>query len=591
MTTAQMYTHLRALSRFCGLEHAVLPNVLRRTSAYILANSVSNDERYARMGHTNQESTYWKYYCNTTSTVDFQGLRHNIEQENVSVMSSIFLGIDKNRPPPDRVSEKGMTEVYQNPELLSLLDEVSAILDQLVQEHGSIANPRALDPEKYVEECRAHFNLGDTEAQNVPIPAPGPSQVDTLLDEQEFGMDYDLASDPQLVAEDGDASEALAELADGLTVDDEAADDDLDDAQENEPNNGATSSSRRLFGRRKIARHTLIDEVPAYLYNQTQEEASTWNSMSAHFTTAFNHLHQADRFYPGQESLPGTHDCRFCGVNFHTMHNQQIHVHADLCCAERLFQNVLGGLQALETTAASTCPLPGIGRDGTSLVDSKAKPRHHDTPFLAVSIQDFRIHIVRPHNVPKSILKWERPGGGFNLWDLMFFCPFCQEWIPRTYELQEPHLAAHVNDAIETITKPGLAGGWHFHHWTHPGFCPFCVYDTELGIVDRFECYASPTVRQRHIVNAHPKKMTARILCPATASTPEALPQCPDSSTALNVEEMQAHLAEAHGYEFTSITERALPSDDVQPKKKAKTAGRKPGRKPLAELDANQQVV
>lgn len=127
------------------------------------------------------------------------------------------------------------------------------------------------------------------------------------------------------------------------------------------------------------------------------------------------------------------------------------------------------------------------------------------------------------------------------------------------------------------------------HHWTHPGFCPFCVYDTSLNVIDRFDSYASPTARQRHIVRAHLKGFTGRSLCPATAATPESLPQCTNSST-LNVKEMQAHLTEAHGYEFTSVAETELDLDSVQPKKKAKKSGRKSGRKPLQELDANQQL-
>lgn len=601
------------------------------------------------MGHGDSDSTYWKYYRNTTSTVDFQALRHKLPQENVNVMSSLFLGTDKKGPPPDRVSEKGMAEIYQNPELLALLDELSAMSDELIRDHGSLRNAEVHDPDghrlykeiskkhsaklnrltakKYEEEFRAHFNLGSTEAQSIPIPAPGPSHVDVILNEEEddpeFGNGSDIPVDPELLAEEAEATEALAELALSLEEGDESDEKSLDAVQEYDPNGDddpeaptAKGPTRRFYGMRKIARHTLIDEVPAYLYNRSREEAPTWKSLSAYFTTAFNHLHPADRFYPGQEPLPGTYDCRFCDVNFHTMHGQLIHVHADLCEAERLFQNVLVGLQALDTTAVSICPLTQISKDdGTSIVACKAKPRQwvmyrahlmnmhresmtskayscllHETPFLANSLQDFRVHIVTTHNLPTCIINSKKPGGGSNLLELIYFCPFCQVWIPRTEELQEQHLAAHVNDAVETITKHGLAGVWMFHHWTHPGFCPFCVYDTSLNSIDRFDSYASPTARQRHIVRVHLKNFTGRTLCPATAATPESLPQCPNSST-LNVTEMQAHLTEAHGYEFTSVTEKMLESDSVQPRKKAKNSGRKPGHNPLQQVDANQQVI
>lgn len=480
----RMQDLLRALSRFCGLEYAILPSVLRRGSAYILANSVSAEERRARMGHGDSDSTYWKYYRNTTSTVDFQALRHNIPQQNVSVMSSLFLGTDTSGPPPDRVSEEGMAEVYQDPELLVLLDELSNISDELIRKYGSLRNAEAHDPhghqvykemsknhsvkldrltaKKYAEEYRAHFNLGSNGAHNIAIPVPGPSQVDVLLDERAedpgFGDGSDLPTDPELLEEEAEALEALEELAAGLEDGDESAEKMSDAVQEHDPDNDDDDKTRtakkptyRFYGRREIARHTLIDEVPAILYNRSREEAPTWKSLSAHFTTAFNHLHPADKFYPSQEPLPGTYDCRFCDVNFHTMHSEQIHVHADLCEAERLFQNVLAGLQANDTTAVTICPLTHImGGDGTTIVDCKAKPqqwvmyrahlmkRHrestsrayscllHETPFLASTLQDFRAHIVTAHNVPTCIINYERPGGGSNLLELIYFCPFCQ---------------------------------------------------------------------------------------------------------------------------------------------------------------------
>lgn len=106
-----MVEYLHNVSRFCGFKHALLPNVLRRGNAYILAVTTTKNERAARMGYTNKDVTYWAFYCNTISTVDFQGLRYSLPHESVATMFSVFLTQSFHRP-LDRVSEKGIKNVH-----------------------------------------------------------------------------------------------------------------------------------------------------------------------------------------------------------------------------------------------------------------------------------------------------------------------------------------------------------------------------------------------------------------------------------------------------------------------------------------------
>lgn len=91
MNSAQILDRLHRLSWYCGLKHNMLPSVLRRSSAYLLANTTTPEERKARMGHAENSSVYWGAYRNTTSTVDFQALRLNVTQKNVADRSSVFL--------------------------------------------------------------------------------------------------------------------------------------------------------------------------------------------------------------------------------------------------------------------------------------------------------------------------------------------------------------------------------------------------------------------------------------------------------------------------------------------------------------------
>jgi hypothetical protein len=132
----QVTKQIEDLSRYCGLEHKMMPGVLRRGSGYMLAMKVSREERCARMGHSDKDSTYWGAYRNTTSTVDFQALRLGLQEESVELMSSAFL--NRTAQPPDRVSDKGILEVHQDLELIELLEKQCTLSDQIIEKYGSL---------------------------------------------------------------------------------------------------------------------------------------------------------------------------------------------------------------------------------------------------------------------------------------------------------------------------------------------------------------------------------------------------------------------------------------------------------------------
>ena len=120
MRSSHFVKQLKVLSRHCGLQSPMLPGVLRRGSAYLLGLKTSHEERCARMGHDDKDTTYWGAYRNHTSTVDFQALRHNLDAVDVSQMSSIFLA--KSESGPTCVSEQGIIEISRDAELIKLLE-------------------------------------------------------------------------------------------------------------------------------------------------------------------------------------------------------------------------------------------------------------------------------------------------------------------------------------------------------------------------------------------------------------------------------------------------------------------------------------
>jgi hypothetical protein len=124
----------------------MLANVLRRGSAYLLATHVSTEGRCARMGHTETDGVYWRYYRNKTSTVDFQALRHGIPEKEVAVMSSVFLNVDDSRP-PEKVSNEGMAEILRDTELIAITTEGSELSEELLEKYGSLKDALAEDPQ------------------------------------------------------------------------------------------------------------------------------------------------------------------------------------------------------------------------------------------------------------------------------------------------------------------------------------------------------------------------------------------------------------------------------------------------------------
>lgn len=628
--------HLRSLSRFCGIEHAMLPNVLRRGAAYQLALTVSSEERCARMGHSGNDPSYWRHYRNRTSTVDFQGRRHGIKEDDVEMMSSMFLDTGNGQPPPVRVSEEGMAEVYQDPDVLALLTEQSEIADELVLQYGSLREARYLDPDrwktysklrtrhsymlgqlaqkKFNDEYKAHFKAAQgvaTDPTQHPTPDVGPSEVDLLLDDQDTAVADDAPATEQELKEEAEATSALLELSASL---------DLVDIEETDENSADVPApvcretrTNGWFGFSETAMHSLVDEVATHLYEQSPD--ATWESLADYFVVAFNHLHRADRFFPGQEPLPGTFDCRFCGLPLHSVENgtRNAQTHAWTCEGERLAQRSLDELRANDATAVSVCPILSISRikrHNGALVSCWAKMTdpevfavhmlnkhrttthyqcfNHDPVVTTDQVTDFRIHAVKVHHAPTAILKLYTPNGKLSTQELVYFCSFCQVWILRTEQLEHDHISNHMGDAVEIIAARGVVGLWVNMRWAYPGFCPFCIYDTELYCAARLRSFASPESLVCHI-EGHLMKLSETTPCPATTSTPEGLPQCPESKS-LTQAELAVHLRDSHGFNIDLSKEEysdrieMKKADDRQKSKRAKTTG----RSPLAEIDVNQ---
>jgi hypothetical protein len=143
MTGTHFRRELAMLSRHCGLQYKMLPGCLRRASAYILSLHASPEERCARMGHSDSDKTYFAAYRNSTSTIDFQSMRHGIIFESVAQMSSVTL--DRLQSPPTRVSPEGQLAISQDPGLLANRQEQCDLTDQIITKYGSFDAVHSID--------------------------------------------------------------------------------------------------------------------------------------------------------------------------------------------------------------------------------------------------------------------------------------------------------------------------------------------------------------------------------------------------------------------------------------------------------------
>lgn len=233
-------------------------------------------------------------------------------------MSSVFLNTDD--PAPACVSDEGMTEILNNPELVAISEEQSELLDELLTQYGSLETAQTQSParhdryqalkgkhaqklkylevQRYKSEYKAWWvaKEGRTEKADPETPVSVSNGVDQLLGESQEQDDQISEStvpiDPQLLEEyEAEASAAAASLTKGLDdAEDSGVDleDSLDAVQEaGDPKKKVSTSSKkpRKFNvsDEDVPRHTLVDILPTVLYDRA--EHLSWAEISAVSTT------------------------------------------------------------------------------------------------------------------------------------------------------------------------------------------------------------------------------------------------------------------------------------------------------------------
>lgn len=367
------------------------------------------------MGHNPKDSVYWQHYRNETSTVDYQGLRHGLDLQEVERMSSVFLTTGTANP-PTTISNIGLARIYADPLFQERFNVMESARADLVRRHGSVRNAAKAEPEGYEAYARLRVSYHDRQAilkkaifrketqdywirrhngelddhdrTSTQTDDDGSrGQTSLQLSDVTINTDDDetdrmpidprlllenlMKKDPTVIAEqqgeDGSNDETSDEEEEALDEGKEQGED-FDVVTEEH----AAGEERRIgpiirtpTTKRFIQPYSLVDAAATILFKQDNPPSTTsvtWKSLADYYVPNFNRLHRADLFYPGEEPLPGTFDCRYCGLNLRQLVRSHAHAtHPSICHRKVLNEQQLIHLQERDSVAVETCPLRCFG--------------------------------------------------------------------------------------------------------------------------------------------------------------------------------------------------------------------------------------
>ncbi|RDL39243.1 uncharacterized protein BP5553_03583 [Venustampulla echinocandica] len=150
----------------------------------------------------------------------------------------------------------------------------------------------------------------------------------------------------------------------------------------------------------------------------------------------------------------------------------------------------------------------------------------HSTIFR--NIHDFRVHLIMLHSAPSSIIALESSLGEIAPETLVFWCKFCEVWIPRKESSEDEHFPSHIGNVDSAIAR----------------YCRLpCT-----GLSSQFRRFPHQRSFFQH-VEGHLQAVGAgeHMVCPAASATANGIPaQCADIE-ALDKECLAKHLVDAHG--------------------------------------------
>lgn len=323
------------------------------------------------------------------------------------------------------------------------------------------------------------------------------------------------------------------------------------------------------------------------------EAKETESEISQCMIRWYSVCHRPDEFPVGEEPLPGTYNCRFCGEDLSQFHHA--HEHTRACAREDASvkaQVLLDTLAPLHQPCQyQTCGSKGTFGQfvvcGETFTTEKDRGEH-----MRGHVRTMTKKNAANEKVPTCFFgacaanpqggRLRRDGPDFaneherlaHVWSAhhvstlkttgIKYCEYCSTWLIEPH-IWITHAIGHFDEAQALIKSIGYCGV-QAGRSILPRLCPFCFHNDSLPIHERVETYT----REGHLTHFrdHLRAFT-------TASCPCYPSMCTQSGS-MNAVQMQQHMANVHGLELPRRMNPHKAPQEVElnegtPRKKTKT--------------------
>ncbi|KAK9360820.1 hypothetical protein V1504DRAFT_433356 [Lipomyces starkeyi] len=516
---------LNLVSRAAGIvDVRVTSRCMRRGVAYHLNRSTDTDTRKQLMGHR-ENSRVFSAYQAKTAQVDSQAILRRVHETDVTIYSSIVNGSIPGAP--IFLSAAGLRVVASSPAMIEAHNCLLAALQELLKEFPNVASAKSASSPLYEtyreaqrtklnlqtamnkiqfavevrefaqkhkyalpepnsattdDNCHAQEDLLDQENMNTTAECTGPISISTWSYEEEADAlqvyQAEHSHHPIPTTTDVYIDPRILEIKDGSNDPrrEEYVNTDINTTSvmtnTDEPDQGNLRRHHVILSRdmiNKCPRPTVADGV----FQRVTEGSLTHEEVDNLLMPLFGIKHSLTRYPPHLMPVPGTKDCRFCGVSWDKWENKNPSIceyqsrfgHVKQCAQTTAKAHVRAMVEnALDTAfkespncpwilrcPSGPCPVkdftdasawaahlykhrlnPGVCQVGACGVYLKGRP-------------DWRAHAWEKHQIPfEGIIE-----------DLVQWCDWCEDFViavPGT-KAEEAHFSIHIDHAINSVKE------------------------------------------------------------------------------------------------------------------------------------------
>jgi hypothetical protein len=583
---------------------------------------------------SHKSSASYLPYQSKISTIDFVAMFRHIDLRSVEALVGISL--NRSSAAPVQVSKAGQQAICEDDAVVSASREMDTLRNTVLERHKSLtAAARSSDPlwEDFKQistvyrsavlsvtrrvlkyEYKQHFEqlahtvpAAESQAPCLSQDSPLDNVQSSLCDESSLFVPENGDATTATFVTPEDAIELALDMIDPRLRGGDLSSEGEEEEEEQEESMDDMVGAEDSYGGVLIhedqinstpststALHGMPNDVRGSLKNRflTKRGCSAYNDFLAELENAwqgteadtsaclirwYSVCHSIDQFPPGEEPIPGTFSCRFCGKDMSDIHHPYEHTRAcakkdaavraqalldsaspldqpcqyQICGNKETFGEFVTCDQTFGTIAkrgehmrSHVRTMTKKGNDGTKVPtcffgacasNPKGGRLNRGGPDFADEDEQLA-HVWSQHHV--TTLK--TPG--------VVYCEYCDIWLLEPHEWIT-HATTHLDDAQSIVAEFGYCGV-RVGRTVVPRLCPFCFHDETLPIHERISTYS----REGHLahVAVHVKAVEGtRQLCPC-------YPTMCTKSDHMDADQQKDHLNLNHGLSLPTRHSKGL---------------------------------